>query len=149
MSEPSASAPGCPEMGSAAGGRVPPVAKQRVEIHGSADATRALAETVDPAHVELIVTVVDTVPAWLGPIAHQAASLGSAVVVCVTPPPEHDDESLDPAAAEARAGWEIGVATALIDLGITHIEGIEPARIRRVTTVIESLALADAVEVSP
>jgi hypothetical protein len=65
--------------------------------------------------------------------------------VRVPPPP---DGTADPAATEARAGWEIGLATALIDLGIVHIEGIDPARIRRVTTVIESLALAEAVEVA-
>lgn len=61
----------------------------------------------------------------------------------VRPPGDLDDES--------RAGWEVGVATALIDAGVAPeaIGGVAPKRVHRVAQVARSLAAGASTSPAP
>jgi hypothetical protein len=82
----------------------------------------------------IVVRVDAVVPAWLGELVVLGASAGRSVAVAL-----HAPEGL---AGDARAGWEIGAATAALRAGADVVGGIDPVRLARVRAVVVALGSA-------
>jgi hypothetical protein len=111
------------------------VATQRVDVDHPDAAARALADAADPSQLSLVVTVSTVVPEWLPGLLAQARTAGSDVVVVL----DADHEAVT---AQGAAGWEIGVLTSVLSLGIDQVEGADPKRVARVQAVVDALDAA-------
>lgn len=94
----------------------------------------ALAEGIAGGGEALVVPVADTLPGWFERLAIEAAAQGVAVLVEAEPPADRDGEVLD--------GWEIGLCTTALTLGADDVLGIDPRRVARVRTVVDTLDAA-------
>ncbi len=107
---------------------------QRVEITTAGAARAAVVAAADADPVCLVVPIGDAVPDWLAEVVDLVRSSDDELLVRLEPPSGLDAESV--------AGWEIGVLTVVLGLGITSIEGADPHRRHRVEAVLAALATA-------
>lgn len=102
----------------------------RVRIDGLAAGRDHLAGDRPEGSV-LVVTIDQRVPYWLGELALAATEVGAIVIVEAAAPDGLEDE--------ARAGWEVGVATAALAAGAVDVAGIAPERVARVREITASI----------
>lgn len=89
----------------------------------------------------LVVPIRTSVPDWLPQVVQEATSLSVPVDLSIEP----DDLAIcgDPG-TEQRDGWEIGVITAALSVGVRDVLGADPRRVARVRAVLGHLAEAAA-----
>lgn len=108
------------------------MASQRVDVDHPEAAGRALGGAEDPSQVHLVVTISTSVPDWLPDVVARVRQAGATVSVRLAP----DGSIVTP---DGLAGWEIGVLTSVLSLGIHQVEGADPARVARVRAVVDAL----------
>lgn len=99
-------------------------------VSSSADVAAALAEAPDGLVVEALVGA--AVPTWLPVAVSEVHAAGFGVAVTLSPQTGRPPDVV--------AGWEIGVLTTILGLGVEEIHGADPVRLRRVQAVVDRLA---------
>ena len=104
----------------------PAVGAQAVAISELGELGAALAA---PGDGPIVVSVPAPLPTWIASAVAQVRAAGRSLVVEVVDPGD---------GGEARAGREIGLLTALLELGVEPVEivGVDARRVARVAEVV-------------